>query len=218
VFGPFADLRPTIARMRAKKLDAWGMIESLEHGWHLQSWFLEFTRDAFDAAPIRRHFAQPFERMTKEQIIRHGELGLASAIREAGLRAAGVVTTRELALIQRRHAVNPMHLDWRRHLVSGRLPFIKADLLRTNLMNIPWVTEWERVLRDRFGADPQPIRDYLFDYTAQIPDQPGARFPTPIRRIKVGQLAYYVLASRDHLHAWRAFRKGLTTEVFVGSD
>jgi hypothetical protein len=58
----------------------------------------------------------------------------------------------------------------------------------------------------------------LFDYAGQVPAKPGQSFPTPIRRIKLGQLAYYVLASRDHLHAWRAFRKGLTTELFVGSD
>ncbi|HYZ61412.1 MAG TPA: rhamnan synthesis F family protein [Acetobacteraceae bacterium] len=215
VFGPFRPLAPIVQRMDAKGFDVWGMIESLQHTWHLQSWFLHFTGAAFRHPEVARVFEEPFECMDKGEIIERGELGLGRALQRAGLRCGAVVRHRDASWMARRRPANMMHIDWHHNLVSGRLPFLKSDLLRTNAMNLPWAPEWERVLRERFKVDTGPITEYLYEYTAKRPARPGAPFPVPVRKIPVGLLGAYVLFTRDRRMAWRSFVKGLKAEMFT---
>ena len=215
VFGPFRPLEPLLRRMNGRGYDVWGMIESLQHTWHLQSWFLHFTGDAFRHPEVARVFSLPFESMDKGEVIERGELGLGRALRAAGLRCGAVVRQRDAGWVARRRPANMMHLDWHYNLVSGRLPFLKSDLLRTNAMNLPWAPEWERVLRERFQVETGPISDYLYEYTARRPPHPGAPFPVPVRKIPLGLLAAYVLMSRDRRLAFRGFLRGLKAEMFT---
>ena len=157
VFGPFADLAPIISRMCARRLDVWGMVESLQIGWHLQSWFLHFSAAAFTAPAIRRVFSQPFDKMTKEEIINRGEVALGSAILEEGLSCDAVVRHVHGAWMARLLPMNPMHINWRHLLVSRQLPFIKVGLLRENAMNIPWIEEWAEILRACYGTAPEEL-------------------------------------------------------------
>ena len=202
VFGPFTDLRPIIAKMRAKRLDVWGMIESLQHRWHLQSWFLNFTQAAFNAPQVQAIFALPFDSMTKGEIIARGELGLGEALQQSGLRCGAVVRHRDGTWLARRYAANMMHLDWRYNLTSRRLPFLKADLLRVNMMNIPWVNQWDDVLRTKFGVDTKPIHDFLYEYTGRRRASPDQPFVSPIGKQELHVVAGYVLMSHDHRPAF----------------
>jgi lipopolysaccharide biosynthesis protein len=215
VFGPYRPLQPIIDRMR--RYDVWGMIESEQHGWHLQSWFLHFTGEAFRNPEIARVFDQPFGTMSKDEIIQGAELGLGRALRKTGLRCGAVVRTRDATWMARRHPLNLMHVDWRYNLLTGRLPFIKADLIRTNLMNLPWAVEWERVLRERLGVDTGPISDYLYEYTGKTRPAPDAPYHTPVRKVPLGFLAAYMLASHDRRMAWRGFLNGLKSEMFTSN-
>jgi lipopolysaccharide biosynthesis protein len=209
VFGPFADLAPIISRMSAK--DAWGMVESLQSGWHLQSWFLHFSSMAFTAPAIRRVFDQPFEEMTKQEVIHRGELALGAAMRKDGLRCGAVVRQTKGTWMARLRPTNPMHIDWRHLLVSRQLPFIKADLLRDNLMKIPWISQWPEVLHDHYGVSISSISDYLFEYTGIEPEWPGQLFPTPAENTRIRTLLEYALVSRDHGLALRALAARLTS-------
>jgi lipopolysaccharide biosynthesis protein len=215
VFGPFRPLQPIIDRMRG--YDVWGMIESQQHTWHLQSWWLHFTGDAFRNPEVQRIFDQPFASMSKDEIIEGAELELGRALRRSGLRCGAVVPTRSAAWAARRHPINLMHIDWHHNLVTGRLPFIKADLIRTNLMNLPWAREWERVLREKLGVDTGPISDYMYEYTGKTPPAPGVPYLTPVRRVPLGFLAAYIAMSRDRRMAWRGFVAGLKAEMFAGN-
>ena len=214
VFGPFRPLAPIIARMNARGYDVWGMMESQQHRWHLQSWFLHFTGAAFNAPAVQNVLRLPFASMPKDEIIERGELALGAALEQAGLRCGAVVSRRDLTWFARRWPSNMMHLDWHYNLVSGRLPFLKGDLLRGNAMNLPWTRRWAQVLRERMGVEPGPISDYLYDYTGRTPDQPGAPWRPPFREPKFGLLAAYVLASRDHRMAWRGIVDYLKAELF----
>ncbi len=207
VFGPFADLRPIIKRMQAKRFDVWGMIESWQHRWHLQSWFLHFTGAAFNSKPVQDVFSQPFETMSKDDVIIRGELALGDALRASGLRCGSVVRQRDAAWLARRYPVNMMHLDWRHYLTSGRLPFLKADLLRTNMMNIPWADQWDWVLRHKLHVAPEPIHDYLFEYTGRRRDTPDQPFVPPVKELQAHILIGYVLFTHDRRQAIGALLK-----------
>jgi lipopolysaccharide biosynthesis protein len=215
VFGPFRPLQPIFERMR--RYDVWGMIESEQHTWHLQSWFLHFTGAAFRHPEVVRVFDQPFVSMSKDEIIQGAELELGRALRRSGLRCGAVIRTKDATWAARRRPINLMHMDWRHNLLTGRMPFIKADLIRSNLMNLPWAHEWERVLRERLGVDTATISEYLYEYTGKSPPAPGAPYIPPLRRIPLGFLAAYVAMSHDRRSAWRGFLNGLKLEMFVGN-
>jgi hypothetical protein len=200
VFGPFRPLAPIIERMDGH--DVWGMIESRQRGWHLQSWFLQFTGEAFWHEAVQRVFALPFADMDKEDVIASGELGLGAAFQQAGMRCGAVVRHEDANWFARRHRINMMHLDWRHNLVALGLPFIKSELLRDNPMRLPWTPAWEAELR-AMGADPAPITDYLFDYTG-LPSAP--RYPVPVKPISIRLFVGYTLATHDRTLALRYLR------------
>ena len=178
------------------------MIESRQRGWHLQSWFLQFTGDAFRHAAVRAVFARPFGQMDKEDVIANGELGLGEALQRAGMRCGAVVRHADANWFARRHRINMMHLDWRHNLLALGLPFVKCELLRDNPMRLPWTPAWEDVLR-AMGADPGPIAEYLFDYT----DRPrAARYPVPVKPISIRLFMGYTLATHDRDLALRYLR------------
>jgi lipopolysaccharide biosynthesis protein len=144
VFGPFAPLAPIMSRMAG--FDAWGMVESREGRTHLQSWFVWMSANAFHRPAVQRVFGQRFEVMTKPEIIVHGELGLAAAFEAEGLdvgaRYQALFRLRPSAMV----ATNPMHFHWRRLLVDGTVPFLKAELLRRNPSRIVGVRDWEALV------------------------------------------------------------------------
>ncbi len=191
VFGPVAELAPIIAAMRAPGYDVWGMVESFEMSWHLQSWFICLTAAALARPAIARVFGQDFAAMSKAEIILHGEIGLGTAIRAEGLSWGACLTDRQQGL-RRLIPVNPMHVDWISVLACGRVPFIKVELLRDNPARIPWQGSWPKMLR-RHGDFPEAwIRERI---TAA---------PRVTAGSSLGMRLLYLLLTRDRLAALMA--------------
>ena len=108
VFGPFRPLADVVKQAHAYTLPAWGLVASRLITPHLQSWFVGLSRHTLQAAPVQRVFSLPFEQMSRNEIIWHGELGLSVALQEAGvpLQAAWSDLQSPLA---RFLPTNPMH-------------------------------------------------------------------------------------------------------------
>ena len=159
VFGPFAPLAPIVRDMAG--FDAWGMVESREGRPHLQSWFVCLSGDAFRRASVRRLWSQPFETMSKPEIVVHGELGLGAAMEaedlDVGARYRSVFRVRPSSAI----ATNPMHFRWRALLATGAVPFIKAELLRDNPSRILGTAGWRHALREAGVEDLSMIEEGL---------------------------------------------------------
>jgi lipopolysaccharide biosynthesis protein len=186
VFGPMADLRPIVEQRSTAGLDAWGMVESREHGRHLQSWFIEFTAEALARPAVRRVFEQPFEEMGKREIVARGELALGAAMRAEGLAFAGVAAARG--------GVNPMHYGWKTLLRAG-VPFLKAELVRDNPWRIGWASDWRREVARR-GYDPALVDEALGA-------APGLwRTPTP--RTPVSERFHQLRVAADRVDALRS--------------
>ena len=203
VFGPLRPLGPVIDRMEAGGHDVWGLIESRQRSWHLQSWFLQFTGEAFRHERIRTLFAQPFERMDKDAVIQRGELALGDVLQETGMRCDALIRYRHGTRSARHHKLNMMHLDWAHNMLALGMPFIKTELLRLNPMRLPWTHRWDALLRESFGIDTGPLNEFLYDYTETAPAAPGAPYPVPLLPVPVRLAIGYVFATRDH---WMALR------------
>jgi lipopolysaccharide biosynthesis protein len=193
VFGPFADLRPTLTVMRARGLDAWGMVASGEGTWHLQSWFVCLSAPALARPAVQRVLEQPFATMAKAEIVLHGELGLGVALRAEGLACGAVFEEKRRHRLRRFARINPMHLHWGWMIARGGVPFLKVDLLRDNPIRIYWARGWPGVVPGGWVA---PIRRRL------------AR-PVPARLPPLRTLLLYLALTRD---------RGLAVRCMAGRD
>lgn len=188
VFGPVVELQPIFATMQARSHDVWGMVESHELSWHLQSWFICLTAASLARPAVARVFALPFEQMSKAEIILHGEIGLGTAIRAEGLSWGACLPDRRQGL-RRLVAVNPMHVDWVSVLACGRVPFIKVELLRDNPARIPWLRSWPR----RLARHPSFPEAWILERIDPVPaGRPGSSL-----RMRL----LYLLLTRDRIPA-----------------
>ena len=88
VFGPVHDLRESWEHPAVRDADFWGITDSWQLGYHLQSYFLVLRRPALDHPALWDYLAgYPFP-VAKRQVVRDGELGLSTALLRAGLTAA----------------------------------------------------------------------------------------------------------------------------------
>ncbi|TLU70819.1 rhamnan synthesis F family protein [Lichenicoccus roseus] len=190
VFGPLRPLSPIFSRMQEIGADVWGMVESHEVAWHLQSWFLCFTRAAWNTPAIARVMALPYRDMTKREIVLHGEVGLGAAIRAAGLDWAACQPDHRRGL-RKLIATNPMHLDWLSFVREGDVPFIKMELLRDNPMLIPWLHRWPAMVGRSAIFRPDWIRERI------VPQEAG-------QRPSLAMHLLYMMLTRDRPAALRA--------------
>ena len=192
VFGPYGDLGAVVGRMQARRLDAWGMVESQERVWHLQSWFLMLRGACLAMPAVRRVFAQDFAAMTKPEIILHGELGLSVALQAEGGQLGSV--TGPAGRQRRLLPANPSHFDWRPLLTTRQVPFLKVELLRDNPADIAWLGPlWRGVL----GGLPA-------NGVAEIEAALGAGFTPPRRAYRAGRRLLHCLLTQDRAAALRA--------------
>lgn len=170
VFGPFRPLAPMFRRMRRKQLDFWGITDSHEQGWHLQSYFLVFGRRVLRSQLFREFWYKSFAEMTKAQIIQQGEIALSKALVDAGFKGAALCPVETVAAWHARQGrwrsppnleVNPSLLYWDLLVTKYRCPFMKKEALRDNPVRTPHLGHWDRVVSGRRHYDPDVIDRYL---------------------------------------------------------
>jgi len=97
VYGPFHDLGDIIGRMDMDEADAWGITDSWDRSFHLQSFFLLFGRRALASNAFRRFWSRLRYVQSKTWIVDHYELGLTTALLRDGLRCRALFPYRQAA-------------------------------------------------------------------------------------------------------------------------
>lgn len=144
-----------ISRVRQNSADLLGLTESLERGWHLQSYFLRASARLLKSYAFQLFVNGVCVVADKNAIINEFEVPLAQRVRQAGFVVDSVFKVDE--------ARNPTLFAWKR-LLSAGFPFIKRSLLHNTFehVNIDGLT---RELK-RAGFDLQVVeasRDYGTD-------------------------------------------------------
>lgn len=177
VYGPFFDLSPLLHRCDARA-DVWGITDSREHGYHLQSYFLLFRPTALASPALAAFWRSVRPVRSRQWVIRHYEVGLTQALRQAGLRCAALfpcdtviasrlaaadppLTERWRAAIQAGRPVNVMHLGWDHLITAMGCPFVKRELLMYNPLKVPHTARWPQVIGQASGYDTALIAGHL---------------------------------------------------------
>lgn len=90
VYGPFGDLRPLLDAIDFKRADLWGITESWQHHYHLQSFFLACGEGAIRSAAWNRFWRSVRPIPCKDWVIRHCEIGFTRALARGGVTNAAL--------------------------------------------------------------------------------------------------------------------------------
>ncbi len=178
VLGPFRPLDAVFRRIDFDEADFWGATDSLQRGYHVQSWFLVAGRKAMDHPGWARFWDGVRPVQSKEWVVGHYEVALTRALQRCGLRVralwpysaltahliqpeqsfASVRHVQQLARVRRLigmgYLLNPTADLWRQLLAAG-CPFIKRELVERNPAGIMDAADWA----DGLAEPPCPARE-----------------------------------------------------------
>jgi len=183
VYGPFGDLSDVLAGVDFGQADLWGLTESWQHRYHLQSFFLICGEGAIRSRAWRQFWRSVRPVPSKEWIIRHCEIGFTRALVRGGIRPAALypqsallddVEIRRLEAVlaegQRQHGGNERLQAQATH--AYRL--LRAAQLGKQDLN-PSIDLWRQLLRAGYPfvkrelllANPSKVAD-VFDWETVV--------------------------------------------------
>jgi lipopolysaccharide biosynthesis protein len=123
LIGPISQTKfhDLVGRIRNSSADVIGLTESLDRGWHLQSFFLTFKRRALQSTAFVNFIEAIVCYVDKRNVISEYELRLASVLKRAGLDCQPMFRAIE--------ARSSTGYYWK-ELVDSGFPFVKAELFR----------------------------------------------------------------------------------------
>lgn len=169
VFGPLFDLKFMVDQMNGTDADFWGVTDSYEGGWHLQSYFLCFNENVIRSKAFRDFFARDFSTLPKQQVIVQGEVALSQALLLAGF--TGMASCPYGALTEDKFGelCNPTQHYWDELIETHRCPFVKLLLLRENPNGVENLHRWRDVIGRACDYDIALIEDYLTAFGQAVP-------------------------------------------------
>jgi hypothetical protein len=168
LFGPIKPLTELLAKFDYRAADIWGLTESWQYRYHLQSFFLAFGRAALISEAFTKFWTSVRPVPLKSFIVRTYEIGITQAMVKGGLRCAALWPYQTLlSLVDRAEIeklipreddefgkLDPVHITRKLHVlrlrdaVARRLPLNpSADLWRQLLLlDYPFIKR--ELLRD----------------------------------------------------------------------
>lgn len=188
IYGPFWKLADTLSTIDSSKVDFWGIIDSWEHQYHLQTFFIYFLPAAFKSAGFQNFWRRHPYINNKGWVVRNGEVGLTQELARQELRAGVLATYWDVAddareqlaapapetftnrkstparvrsALLRGRPINAMHYFWDRLILDYKCPFIKRELLRSNPARVPDTARWPQIVASRSEYDVGLIQRHL---------------------------------------------------------
>lgn len=90
-FGPIRSFEPMFEVMEARHHDFWGVTDSHEISYHLQSYFLCFSQGVFQSSAFAEFLAGVTKQPNVQEVIKKYELGLTKILVDAGFKAGALV-------------------------------------------------------------------------------------------------------------------------------
>lgn len=142
VVGPVADIKNMFENMSRSKMDVWGVTDNYEIDYHVQSYFICFTRKVLKNGFVKRFFSRVKILDTKQDIINEYEVGLSQQAITEGYSVGAYCSYEEIEQHVIGHGEQKdLYLKrkvnstlWFPYVLLSKFdcPFIKIELLRDN--------------------------------------------------------------------------------------
>ncbi|MEE2525559.1 rhamnan synthesis F family protein [Hyphobacterium sp. HN65] len=191
IYGPFQPLAPLLKKAKAEKADVWGMTDSWDTRWHLQSYFLFFHAAALRNKWVKALWQNWTHVQSKSWIINKLEIGLTGRIEQQGLKCAALFpyrsqvtafanTVRDNEMLADESLPEPHRRLLERmleladagapmnpchffwdQLIVQGFPFMKREVLTANPIGMPRLYEWSDVVGNNSKYDPDLVVRHL---------------------------------------------------------
>jgi lipopolysaccharide biosynthesis protein len=175
VFGPLHDLGPIISAMN-KRFDIWGMTDSYEVNYHIQSYFLYFNEQVIKSQTWLDFWQRmDFTGLSKWDIIVKYEVGLSQTFFKAGFRlgAYAQIETINQSIGAADKEINASVVYWKMLIEKFDFPFFKREILiKPFIYRAYWpqkgiyinTSNWHRVIEQETAYPITLIEDFLQAY------------------------------------------------------
>jgi lipopolysaccharide biosynthesis protein len=189
VYGPFRPLAEVLRAAEAAHADIWGITDSLEFDYHVQTYFIVFLERALRSPAFARFWRRMPYVNDRFWVVRKGEIKLTPFMIGNGLKVGVLCPYRNVAAAVRRtleagepatsadadrsfrdgirrsltaeKPLNPMHHFWDALIADFECPFIKRELICTNPFHVPSAERWGEVIGQASAYDLDLIRRHL---------------------------------------------------------
>ena len=185
-YGYFSSIEGLESHVAEGGADLWGLTDSFQIGYHLQSYFLLISKRLFEAPSFWNFWRRMPINAARDAIVSGGEVGLTQSVLRNGFRTGVLVPYQDLVgnwLSERRPhygssrvernfkvllegalitatPMNPTHYFWEALVEDYRLPLLKRDLLKKNPERIPNLHKTADLIRKN-GGDFSSTIDHL---------------------------------------------------------
>lgn len=159
-YGPVFPLKTVFEKMDRMDCDFWGVTDSKLYAYHIQSYFLAFSRKAFSHEAFQAFILSVEKEQSVEDVILKYEVKFTGHLKKADLRSCALID--KYPAISRQIEKRGMHIEhYPVHLMAQGSPLIKKKSLMKAGCNVEGVdrslealTKHNRVLHDIVIGDP----------------------------------------------------------------
>lgn len=94
--GPLTDIESVLASMQQRKVDFWGLTDTLINGWHIEPYFFMLSKKVWKSKIFTDFFNQDFANMSKEEINLNAGKELTSQLVNEGFSNSAYVPYKEI--------------------------------------------------------------------------------------------------------------------------
>jgi len=152
VYGPFFDLENIFKKMGTYNL--WSMTDNYEIEYHLQSYFMVYTKNAFSHDTFKTFWGNFKIYEDKQTLIEHNEISFSQDMMNCGLKYNSYYS------VQNKNYVNVLQYHWDTLIQEYQFPFIKKELLKRNPLQLP-IDNWPKIIESDSNFDINIIQNQL---------------------------------------------------------
>jgi lipopolysaccharide biosynthesis protein len=171
VYGPFFNLREIFNDMNSRIYDLWGMSDSYEIAFHIQSYFLVLNKKTVNTRFFSSFWKKVYPLKNKDEIVIRYEIGLSQMALKENLKIGALLPY--FRLINSIHEnlilsklINPTLYYWYEQIVHHNFPFLKSYLLKYNPAHLKNLHLIRDVLTTR-GYDYNLVEQHLSDIVSE---------------------------------------------------
>jgi lipopolysaccharide biosynthesis protein len=189
VYGPFRPLAEVLDSIDDSKTDFWGITDSWDCHYHIQTYFILFFKEAIASQAFRKFWRNLPYVNSKYWLVRNAEMKLTQRLTQHKLRAMALCPYWDVAKVVlgklevgprdeltpvhkaflegleahlvKGQPLNPTHYFWETLITDFKCPFIKRELIQSNPARVVYAWRWAEVIGPNSRYDMGLIRRHL---------------------------------------------------------
>jgi lipopolysaccharide biosynthesis protein len=157
IYGPFFDLNNIISYGEKRNLDMWGATDSYMIKYHIQSYFIVFSKALFLQPLFKKFWHKVYNLGLKNNIIIRYEIGISQYFLKHGFKLGAYCSC---PLLENHVNHDPSHHSWDKLILNEQYPFIKRMLIRDNPHQVK-IHYWQKLINKISPFDTHLITKHL---------------------------------------------------------